>query len=39
MYNQNRLNKVFVGGLFIGFILGGAVIGVLVSQYLLQFIS
>jgi hypothetical protein len=30
---------LWIGGLVAGFVLGGAVVGVLVSSYLLQFIN
>jgi hypothetical protein len=36
---EARELHLWVGGLVAGFVLGGAVIGVLVSSYLLQFIN
>ncbi len=36
---EAREIKLWVGGVVIGFVLGGGLVGVLVSQYLLQFIN
>jgi hypothetical protein len=36
---EARELHLWIGGLVAGFVLGGAVVGVLVSSYLLQFIN
>jgi hypothetical protein len=36
---EAREIKLWIGGLFVGFVLGGGLVGVLVSSYLLQFIN
>ena len=36
---ESREMHVWIGGIVFGFVFGGAVVGVLVSQYLLQFIN